>query len=478
MNKKIALLTAIASISTMGVLGAPAHKTNKVLLANHNSKSIISTNNQKNTNSNKKVKPLNLAYDFSSTNPTLWTGTIQNCSSVYINQSPEDGATHVASVTNGMSVNVLGENNGWYLVDSNGYIGYIASSYVNVNIQKPIFTGTIQNCSEVYINQSPADGGVHLATVTNGTSLNVLGEVNGWYIVQYNGNIGYIYNYYLSSPSTFTGTVTNCSYVDINMAPHAGGTHLATLAAGDQVTIVGETQGWYAVEYNGGIGFISNDYILSAGKNTHLDYNICDDGQTPAQTSTNTIEIENKANEICQGCTTDVQKAKAIYVWIAQNIAYNLNVGNLIDDSKIDQTVAKECTASYTLQHRNSVCLGYAELYYEMCKSVGLKVRVISGNAGQNLPIDGHAWNQVYLPSLGGWVDVDCTWAAAAYRSTSDDGAAEPKSDTAYVLNPNTSVPIYGNCDYFDNPTNFKTHYKQSILDQGFAAYHNNNFNN
>lgn len=100
-----------------------------------------------------------------------------------------------------------------------------------------------------------------------------------------------------------------------------------------------------------------------------------------------------------------------------------------------------------------------------MCRAEGIQVRVINGWAGNPGPNDGHAWNEVYLPSLGtstGWVSVDTTFASGAYEH------GYSTSNSNVILDPNSSW------DYFNDPANLDTgsqhHVVQNIQTQGYGA--------
>lgn len=308
-----------------------------------------------------------------------------------------------------------------------------------------------------------------------------------------------------AAATLFTAKVVNCSNTSLNQQPRDNAESLATLSQGTTVDVIGMNGHWYKVSYDGQVGYVNSQYLSETSGNNFKGEIVYDqtglivDGQTPAQNNQTSQAIINKANEICANATTNVEKAKAIYVWIAQNISYNYQTENALNNN---ENVAVQSTATYTFNHRSGICEGYSELYADMCRAEGLQVRLINGisNGGLGNNWAGHAWNQVYLPSLGtptGWVNVDCTFAASAYTSTSDQGAGEPKGNLSYILNPNTETSYitgvtkktignetittthyrtFGHLDYFNNPTNFNaSHKEQSIQSQGFGEVQNNN---
>ena len=86
------------------------------------------------------------------------------------------------------------------------------------------------------------------------------------------------------------------------------------------------------------------------------------------------------ARIVCEGLTTDIEKARAIFDWLAYNIAYD--------------TSYRTYLPSDVFKKRKAVCQGYSDLFCIMAKEVGLKARTVPGFARTN---SGHAWNIVTL---------------------------------------------------------------------------------
>lgn len=93
---------------------------------------------------------------------------------------------------------------------------------------------------------------------------------------------------------------------------------------------------------------------------------------------------------IIKGCTTEKQKARAIYNYICENISYDTNY----QIYHVDQC----------WEEKRGVCQAYSELFYCMATSVGLECHIISGSKVN------HAWNSVKIN--GKWILLDSTWGA------------------------------------------------------------------
>ena len=93
---------------------------------------------------------------------------------------------------------------------------------------------------------------------------------------------------------------------------------------------------------------------------------------------------------------TEYDKVLLIYQYICTHVTY--------DNAHVNQAdYYPMYTAHAALISGTSVCQGYANLFYRMCLTVGIPVRILSG---QN-----HAWNIVKVGNA--WYTVDATWDAA-----------------------------------------------------------------
>jgi len=121
--------------------------------------------------------------------------------------------------------------------------------------------------------------------------------------------------------------------------------------------------------------------------------------------------VEELAKMLTPLASTESEKARLVYAWITQHIAYD------IEALKRDR---RELDLSTTgvLTSRMTICSGYANLYQSLAKAIGLKSVIVEGYAkgpsylvGQDKDIN-HAWNGVKID--GTWYLVDATWGAGA----------------------------------------------------------------
>ncbi len=120
---------------------------------------------------------------------------------------------------------------------------------------------------------------------------------------------------------------------------------------------------------------------------------------------------EQLADKLGSLCRTDWERTRAIYVWLTENVAYD--VDGFFGRKKM------VADASSTFASGRAVCQGYSELFTLMAKRLGLQCLTVSGYAkgygfqpGQAIKATNHAWNMVAIE--GNYYLFDATWGAGA----------------------------------------------------------------
>lgn len=113
----------------------------------------------------------------------------------------------------------------------------------------------------------------------------------------------------------------------------------------------------------------------------------------------------------------DSEKIWIVYVWIAENIQYDL-------ESLKFQQIGK-IAPSEVLAHGKCICQGFSNLFKYICERLGFECIKISGySKGADISIlksfegSDHAWNAVKIDNR--WEYVDCTWSVG-YVEKSDN---------------------------------------------------------
>lgn len=133
-----------------------------------------------------------------------------------------------------------------------------------------------------------------------------------------------------------------------------------------------------------------------------------DDHAIKAPNSVRT-SVESLATYLTSPAKDDVEKARAIFRWMAKNIAY--------DTSAYFSKNYGDINAKSVLKSGKSICAGYSDLFEALASASGLDVVTIDGYAkgygykgGSHFTETNHAWNAVKLN--GSWYLLDSTWGA------------------------------------------------------------------
>lgn len=100
------------------------------------------------------------------------------------------------------------------------------------------------------------------------------------------------------------------------------------------------------------------------------------------------------AQHITAGKQTAAEKSRAIFEWVAKNIAYNAPLVNAVNPPIY--------SALQTYQTRDVLCTGYADLSAALHRAIGIDAKVVYG---QN-----HAWNEIKLNGV--WQTEDPTYGS------------------------------------------------------------------
>ena len=123
------------------------------------------------------------------------------------------------------------------------------------------------------------------------------------------------------------------------------------------------------------------------------------------------VDVENQiiktlALEITKGKATDLEKSKAIYNWIINNISYDYNL------FKSGENVLT--TASATAISKTGICRDYAFLFAALSRASGIETKIIYGDYKSH---GLHAWNEIFID--GKWLQVDSTFGAGVISNNS-----------------------------------------------------------
>lgn len=154
------------------------------------------------------------------------------------------------------------------------------------------------------------------------------------------------------------------------------------------------------------------------------------------------------------------EKARDIYAWITENIAYD--------------TSYSIHSADETYEQRRGVCQGYCELFYRIAEAAGLRCDIVSGKSKDidgNISGRGHAWLFVYTDGNAG-ILVDPTWGAG---SVSNGRFTREASDHWFKVRPEWLIfshfPDEEKYQLLSRPVSFETFRRIGYYDPSLSAY-------
>lgn len=175
--------------------------------------------------------------------------------------------------------------------------------------------------------------------------------------------------------------------------------------------------------------------------NAQVDFTSIDDYAKayPKKTST----IDELANYFLLKEASDLEKARMIYVWLAENINY--------DDHGYNSKQFGDNSAEGVLQNKVAVCAGFANLYQALGDKMGLKIITLRGLAKgygydessyDNIEeATNHAWNAINIDGV--WKIFDATWGQG-YGTTNKKGKLVSKKEVGNVwFNVDPKISIF-----------------------------------
>ena len=176
-----------------------------------------------------------------------------------------------------------------------------------------------------------------------------------------------------------------------------------------------------------------------AQKKTVNEYAVIDEKalQLPDSLTKSTDQI---AAYVISNFVTDKDKSRAIFIWIASNIQYDIdNMFAINFYEKKEEKIAKP------LRTRKGICENYASLFTDICTKSGIKSFVVEGYTKQNGFTDyiPHAWSAARIDSS--WFLFDPTWGSGYVNG----GKFFKKiNNDYYMVSPSTLIKSHMPFDY------------------------------
>jgi hypothetical protein len=149
--------------------------------------------------------------------------------------------------------------------------------------------------------------------------------------------------------------------------------------------------------------------------------------------------IKDLTESVIEPAATELEKIRAIYVWITRNISYDT-------DAYFNSDIDPVTDAAEVFSEQKSVCAGYANLLVAMAEEASLEVNKIAGYAkGYSYDPEttiveegdiNHNWNTVKVSDT--WILLDSTWGAGGLKKKEFD-----RSYKEYFMKPPPELFAY-----------------------------------
>ena len=328
----------------------------------------------------------------SSAVPVSQKGTVVNVHSVLrVRSEASLNSEVVGYLTNGCSVNILGENGDWYNINYNGKSVYVSKEYVQVSggasnssesssqETRSGKSGQVVNVhSSLNVRSGASTSSSVIGSLSNGSKVTIVGESGSWYKINYGNTTGYVSKDYVqasgeqnsSSESSSQGTTSGKSGQVVNVhsslnvrsGASTSSSVIGSLSNGSKVTIVGESGSWYKINYGNTTGYVSKDYIQASGESNNSS-NSSNSGNSSSETASNksgyVVNVHSSLN-VRSGASTS-----------------SSIIGSLSNGSKV--TIVGESGSWYKINYGNTT--GYVSKEYV---SLGSSVPNTGNNSGNS----------------------------------------------------------------------------------------------
>ena len=136
--------------------------------------------------------------------------------------------------------------------------------------------------------------------------------------------------------------------------------------------------------------------------------------------------VSKLAKRINTDFSNDFEKTRAVYTWIANNVAYEPSEYGKFDFEYSSQAELEKKEKEYeknlskrVISKGKAVCEGYSTLFKVLCDELNIKSKVVTGGSKTRISDIGkryysdHAWNMVFIENKKYLLDV--TWGAGAF---------------------------------------------------------------
>ena len=129
-----------------------------------------------------------------------------------VRAQPNTSAEVLGTLKKGTKVEAYGLKDGWYEIKYEGKTGYISAEYTtetdpSTPQPSPSPVLTVYTKEDLRVRAKPDNTSTVLGVLKKGTAVETLDEINGWYLIKYNNQDGYISKAYTTTEKPAAPTV-------------------------------------------------------------------------------------------------------------------------------------------------------------------------------------------------------------------------------------------------------------------------------
>lgn len=329
------------------------------------------------------------------------------------------------------------------------------------------------NADVLRVRTGPSTNYEIASRVYEGQNLNVIGQENGWYKIQYNGKVGYVSGDFVNTGSSSQGNSTiqpasgnytvNVSSLRVRTGPSTSHTQLGSVHKGQVVQVVGEVKDWFKINYGGQNAYVSKDYVTKGGS----DSNVVQDNK---QQNNNNVTVQTGGTYVVNATSLRVRTGPATYhgtiggvlngqtlnVIGAENgwfkVKHNGNTG-YVSSEFVKFVKGGTSTSNPSANNNNNTSTqGSGEYYINVSalnvrSGAGMDYGIIGSlPQGQKVQViaDEYGWSKVNYNGQTGYIGT-------RYLSKTPVSGAQDNKPTQNNNNNNNNTPAQGSGDYYVN---------------------------
>jgi uncharacterized protein YgiM (DUF1202 family) len=190
-----------------------------------------------------------------------------------VRDQPNSDSQKLGVLAQNAIVDILGKNDDWCEINYAGRPAFISNRFVQTLGTNSLLKAKV-SANTLNVRNQPAASGTIIGSVRRGTVLDVLSDHDDWLEIRFNQSPAYVSAKYVAMMDASASTTGSVIAANLNVRdqPNSAGKIVGTLGIGSQVTIRGQSGGWYEIVFNGISAYVSAKYVTTV---------LSDDGALP-----------------------------------------------------------------------------------------------------------------------------------------------------------------------------------------------------